>query len=87
MLRVQKAIINVLMQYPEGITVNQLAKLASIPPMTLRYHIDRFLFSILDVQDVHIGNRSRPYLRIVRLKKNALSKSNLLLQRLMREYD
>jgi hypothetical protein len=76
----------VLVEYPDGLPMNQLAKLSKLPPMTVRYHLERSLVTLVEIRDLNLGRRERPYLRIVRLRPGALTKANLLLQRLLSEH-
>jgi hypothetical protein len=83
---IQSAILPVLVEYPEGLPINQLAKLSRLPPMTLRFHLERSMLALVEINDVNLGRRERPYLRIVRLKPGALTKASLLLQRVLSEH-
>lgn len=64
--KVQKAVLGVLKDYPEGLPLRELSRLSGVPKSTLAYHLSRQLQQ--HVEETVINPKGRPLLRVIKLR-------------------
>jgi len=79
------AVAAALSECPDGLTLRELSRRSNVKLSLLRYHLDRELAPY--VQDTRVGPDEKPFIRLIRLKPNALSHANMKLQSIIRDVD
>lgn len=82
--RILESVLRVLSDYPNGLTLRELAKKTDIPLSTLRWYLDRDL--AMFVHDQRIGPIEKPFARLITLRIGATKKASLKLQELLKEH-
>jgi len=79
-------ILSVLQQYPDGLHIREISRRTGIPVSTVHYYFSRHLEKYVD--EIVIGPKENPFVRLVKLKKGDLKKRvkyQLLLDKILSE--